>query len=88
MKIRVDTTLYAGTFADVELPVDWDQVVDWAIRWDALEYTTVDGASHSVPMHSQVGDIIDWKRPLSAEVYPISEDGEPEYGAPLATQEN
>ena len=70
MKFKIDTSLYCGAVAEVDLPIgDWDELKEWYIKWDILHYT-LDGENwEEIELDSNQEDIIDWKRPSSIEVY-------------------
>ena len=77
MKLRIDQALHCSAIAYIDLPIeDWSEVKSWYVKWDSLHYT-LDGMEwKEIELNSGNTDCIEWKRPLSAEVYGVSDEGE------------
>ena len=71
MKIKVNITLFAGTSSDIEIEgiKDFSEVKEWFVKWDTFHYT-LDGENwKEIELNSESIDCIDWKRPLSVEIF-------------------
>ena len=81
MKIKVNTTLFAGTSSDIEIEgiKDFSEVKEWFVKWDTFHYTLDEENWKEIEMNSE-SDCTDWKRPLSVEIFDeknekLAEDG-------------
>jgi hypothetical protein len=69
MQIEVATELYAGTAAELELPIkSWDEIKQWYVKWDCFHYTLDGEKWHEIDMCDVDIDVVDWKRPSSVSI--------------------
>lgn len=89
MKVAVSTTMFCGGLGYAELPEGktWDDVETWHIKWDNLNLLFKDGSTASLPLESEVNDGIDWKRPLSATIHPVSDEDVTDYDTELDSKD-
>ena len=78
MELRIDQALHCSAIAYIDLPVeDWSEVEKWYIKWDTLHYLLKGEEDwREIDLNSMGTDCVEWKRPLSAEVYGVSDEGE------------
>ena len=71
MKIKVNTTLFAGTSSDIEIEgiKDFSEVKEWFVKWDTFHYTLDEENWKEIELNSESTDCIDWKRPLSVKIF-------------------
>ena len=83
--ITIDTEYYMTATATVNLsPKTWDDVEDWYIKWDKLQVKFKDADDwKSFDLESDTDDGVDWKRPISADIYDADD-----LDNPISTREN
>jgi len=85
MKIAIDTTYYAGMTSVIDLPVDWDQIEDWYVKWHTFHYWLKGekGKEYEIELESPDPEIVDFKRPSNVTVFPADEEGNPDWSDAL-----
>jgi hypothetical protein len=75
MKLRIANTLYCGPVSEIELPISsWEEIKDWFVKWDTLHYTLDGKVWNEEELNSLTDEIIDWKRPISTDIYDLNTD--------------
>lgn len=86
MQIEVICNLSCVATGSIELPegLDWKKdVADWHVKWGVVHVRLKSGEWLELDAHLDTGDGIDWKRPLSTELFPYDESGEIDYSETL-----
>lgn len=89
MRVAVSTTLFCGATGYAVLPdgKTWADVESWYVKWDTLHLAFKGGTTEAIDLASDASDGTDWKRPLSATVHPVSDEGVTDYNTELDSQE-
>lgn len=64
----------------------WEDVEDWYVRWDCLNFKLKDEEDWRDVTLNSSGDS-DWKRPVSVDILALDEDGNADWGNIVAKEE-
>ena len=82
----VESVLHRSATGRVDLgDRTWEDVADWYVKWDTLHVKFKDEDEWvGFELCSDAVDTIDWKHPMSVNVYEENEEGVPDYSTAIA----
>ena len=83
--VTIITQLHCAATGTIDLPEgkSWGDVTDWYVKWGRAHLTFKGGERAEIDCNPDIGDSIDWKRPIHAEIYANDASGEPDFGVML-----
>ena len=83
--VTIITQLHCAATGKIDLPEGktWGDVTDWYVKWGRAHLTFKGGETEEIDCNPDIGDSVDWKRPIHAEIYANDASGEPDFSVML-----